>query len=250
VPRELAQTNLQLYDEVAPLGWSETDLVRLRDGYDLVCELFSGMVRPTGKTFVAHLVGTASALVRIGERPAVVLAGLLHAAYTLGEFGDGTRGESEPKRRVVTAAVGPEAEWLVSRYTRLRWAPEVVSGLLERATDLDAEARDVVVMRLANEVDEWVDGGHRYAPAAATNMQSSLDALVSLAERVGLPELGRELRALDASANAAEVPVVLVGVNRGGSHAIPPRSHRPRLTLRARRQLGRRRRQILAFFRR
>src|SRR5689334_15793117 len=115
---EVAQTNLQLYNQLTAGGWSERDVARVRDAYVFACELFSGMVRPNGKQMVSHLVGTASALAAVDERPALVTAGLLHAAYDLGEFGDGTRGIKDVKRDAMVGAVGAEVEALVAAYSR------------------------------------------------------------------------------------------------------------------------------------
>ena len=85
-----AQTNLQLYPQLIEAGWSEHDLARARAAHDLSCELFAGCYRPSNKAFIAHLVGTASALAAWGEPPDTVLAGLLHSSYLYGDFGDGT----------------------------------------------------------------------------------------------------------------------------------------------------------------
>ena len=41
----------------------------------------------------------------------------VHAAYTVGEFGDGQPGSSDARRQQVRRAVGAEAEELVTRYT-------------------------------------------------------------------------------------------------------------------------------------
>ena len=157
-----AQTNLQLYNQLTSLGWDEPALVLVRDAYGLASQLFSGQVRPTGKTFISHLVGTASVLASVGEHPTVVAAGLLHAAYAEGEFGDGSRGFSPHKRRTLVEAAGTYVECLVAVYTHLPWHPSLLAGL---AANLDAEPREVVLIRLANEVDDWADGGLRYYEA-------------------------------------------------------------------------------------
>jgi (p)ppGpp synthase/HD superfamily hydrolase len=230
---EVAQTNLQLYNQLAGSGWSDPDIARIRDAYELACELFSGMVRPTGKQMVSHLVGTAGALAAVGERPVVVTAGLLHAAYDLGEFGDGTRGVKDPKRAAVAAAVGSEVEGLVTAYSRFSWGPGVAGELAASDRTFAGESRDLIVMRLANEVDEWTDAGLRYAPVTG-RMQTVLDALVTLAARVGVPRLGTQLQELSRAIDGSEVPAVLVQ-SRRRTYEVAPRSHRPRLEVSARR---------------
>src|SRR4051794_35545495 len=115
---ELAQTNLQLYNQLVARGWSASQLARTRRAYELMTDLFAGQLRPSGKTFLAHLVGTASALATAGARADLLDAGLLHAAYTHGDFGDGRRDAAVPKRAIVRAAIGATAEALVDEYAR------------------------------------------------------------------------------------------------------------------------------------
>ncbi|MGB5708108.1 MAG: hypothetical protein WBM41_14910 [Arenicellales bacterium] len=77
---DVAQTNLQLYNRLQELDYSHQALGDLRDTYDLARELFSGLYRPSGKTFIAHLVGTASILAECRVSIEVIKAGLMHAA--------------------------------------------------------------------------------------------------------------------------------------------------------------------------
>src|SRR5262245_13883641 len=114
---EYAQTNLQLYTQLRRAAYTDTDLGLVRAGYDLAMNLFSASFRGSGKPLLSHLVGTASILASIGRSPAVVTAGLLHAAYALGDFGDGRFGTTDAKRARVRMAVGSEVEDLVARYT-------------------------------------------------------------------------------------------------------------------------------------
>ena len=110
---DLAQTNLQLYNQLVARGWSDPELASARRAYELATDLFAGQLRPSGKTFVAHLVGVASALVTSGARAELVVAGLVHAAYTHGDFGDGRWDAAESKRTIVRArrSVPPLRRW-------------------------------------------------------------------------------------------------------------------------------------------
>src|SRR5687767_15961282 len=105
MPEAYAQTNLQLYTQLRRAGYTAEQLVPVRAGYDLAMQLFSASFRGSGKPLLAHLVGTASILAAIGQSRDIVLAGLLHAAYALGDFGDGRFGVSEAKRERVRKAV-------------------------------------------------------------------------------------------------------------------------------------------------
>jgi len=75
------QTNLQLYAQLRRSGADEADLALVRNGYDLALRPCLGSFRGSGKPLLAHLVGTASILSRIGRPPRIVTAGLQHAVY-------------------------------------------------------------------------------------------------------------------------------------------------------------------------
>ncbi|MEO8431346.1 MAG: DUF6817 domain-containing protein [Acidobacteriota bacterium] len=155
----VAQTNLQLYGQLLELGASPAEIAAARSGYELAAALFAGVYRASGKQFVAHVVGTASVLLQDGAAGPIVRAGLIHAAYAQGDFGDGQPGVTGPRRRRLCDAIGEEAEDLVFRYTTLPWRTGDLSGERGRLASLGSTERDVVRMRLANEVEELVDFG-------------------------------------------------------------------------------------------
>lgn len=103
-----AQTNLQLFNQLQTTGYAEADLLCMAKSYELASRLFTGAFRGSGKPFLAHLVGTASIVATLQQPIAVIAAGLLHAAYELGEFGDGSRGMVDWKRSQIQHAVGAE----------------------------------------------------------------------------------------------------------------------------------------------
>ncbi len=72
-----AQTNIQLFGQMLREGYSNADLGCVRNAYELVMWLFTGIYRPSGKAFVEHLVGTAGILSSLHAPVEVVAAGLL-----------------------------------------------------------------------------------------------------------------------------------------------------------------------------
>ncbi len=98
-----AQTNIQLYGQLLQCNWSDADLRQVQAAYALAMTIFAGHYRPNHKSFLAHLVGTASILAAHDADATIVAAGLLHSAYSHGEFGDGSRGMTAAKRRTVRA---------------------------------------------------------------------------------------------------------------------------------------------------
>jgi (p)ppGpp synthase/HD superfamily hydrolase len=101
-----AQTNLQLYRQLAGEGYAAAEIESVAGAYEVGLRLFPGTYRGSGKPFLAHLVGTASVLASLHQRTPLVVTGLLHAVYTHGEFGNGWRGMSAPKRAEIRRAVG------------------------------------------------------------------------------------------------------------------------------------------------
>jgi (p)ppGpp synthase/HD superfamily hydrolase len=231
-----AQTNLQLYAQARAEGYDEVAQEALVDAYTLAVRLFAGLHRASGKNFLAHLVGTASALVEARSRISVVAAGLLHAAYTHGEFGDGWRGMTVDKRARVAAVVGEECEGLIARYTDFRWRSEALSQLRETLAGFAGADRDVLLMRLANELDDHLDLGVLFYADAERRLRllEPLAVCVDLARDLGHHRLAGSLAEAFAACRAGTIPG---GTNRPGwrgSFLVAPASHRPSLRIRLR----------------
>ena len=75
-----AQTNIQLLNQLHRANYTADDLHLVRTAYELAMRLFCGQFRASGKTFIAHLVGTASVLGSLRVGAALIAVGLLHAA--------------------------------------------------------------------------------------------------------------------------------------------------------------------------
>lgn len=176
-PDGVAQTNLQLFEQLRCTDLPTDVLERAAAGYRLVVRLFERQYRRTGKPCSAHLVGTASIALHAGGSSDVVLAALLHSAYRTGDFGYGGRGRSDIKRGVLRDAIGVGAEALVSAYT-------------DRSED-----PDVVLLGLAHDLEEQLDGGGGYGTDADRLLARSDEA-----EQLGYLDLSDALRAsaLDA----------------------------------------------------
>jgi hypothetical protein len=173
----IAQTNLQLYQQLSERAADSSDLAIVRRGYELAASLFAGVYRASGKPFIAHLVGTADILIQDRAPLAFVTAGLLHAAYAQGDFGDGVPGPTETRRRQVVNAIGADAERLVARYTAMAWKGGDLSGDRNRPDSLDALDRKVLRIRLANEVEEISDFGILHHRDAEIRRSRALEAL-------------------------------------------------------------------------
>ena len=227
--RAYAQTNLQLLRQLRDGGYSDQDLARIKDAYDVATHLYTGWIRPSGKPFLAHVVGTASILATVEAPATVVAAGLLHAAYTIGGRGAVRPGVSRAKRALLRRAVGGEVEELVLRYTALRWDETTIPRVHRTVPTLDATARQVLTIRLANELEDHLDGSLHYCPALRRQLLGPTHRLaVDMAAKLGLHDLAADLaRAIEESASG-EVPEPLQ-THRTASVFISPASHRRRL---------------------
>ncbi|MGQ0743941.1 MAG: DUF6817 domain-containing protein [Acidimicrobiales bacterium] len=243
-------------------GWGDKDVVLLHRAYEWALPHFSAQFRSSGKTFLAHLVGTASILAAHGAAPAVVAAGLIHAAYAQGDWGDGAGGHASPTRQSdLAAGTSAEVERLVERYTHLRWnsatvaerrarldapanvqaeeassttaGPATIASSATSVSSASSEDADIVLMRLANLLEDYLDLGMAYCGKGikATHAQGILADAIALAHGLGHPRLAEELRqAIGANADAAIDPALRRQAASSALVAPPSLAERPVLT--------------------
>jgi (p)ppGpp synthase/HD superfamily hydrolase len=186
----IAQTNLALYRQMYDADYKAEAIAHIRDCYEFASTLFTGHLRATGKPFLAHLVGTASVLVSLRAAPDIVAAGLLHAAYEQGDFGL-TRWRN--RRAKVLQAIGSGAESLVWQYQHLPWTRQTIDDVRKRLGELSDDERAVVLMRLANELDDNLDLAMNYCHTDKDAYSAYRDVFVEMAERLAQPELAAAL---------------------------------------------------------
>ena len=186
-----AQTNVMLYQQLHQIGYGSESLARVRAAYELATELFAGLFRACGRPFLAHLVGTASILAEIGAAESTVVAGLLHAAYEQGDFGF-TRWRN--RRGRVKAVVGTAVEEVIQRYNALKWTKRTIFELLERLDRLSDLDNAVLLMRLANELEDRMNLAHQLSRERAHDYLSVREIVVAMADRLEQPRLAVALR--------------------------------------------------------
>jgi HD domain len=207
-----SQTITRLYKQLSQDGYTKTDLRTLHDTYELAMQLFTCMYRPSGKTFMAHLVGVGSILGTLHAPIELVAAGVIHSAYSDGEFGDGERGVSHWKREQVRRTVGKEIEEYVARYCATEWKDERLPAIVTGLASLNTIDRAVLLLRLANDLEDNLDGGILYCPNV-TAMQKGISLFgglkVKLAKTLGYPTLALELERVYLGNRAAAIPATL-----------------------------------------
>jgi (p)ppGpp synthase/HD superfamily hydrolase len=212
-----ASTNTQLYLQMIELGYSKEDVVRVHKAYMHAITLFTCTVHRSGDTFINHLVRTAGVLAALRVPVEVVIAGLLHSAYTHGNFGTFRRGVSIKKRIEIRDSVGSEAEQYIARYASLKWSPSSIPDLCRHLRSMDFLNRTVVLIRLANELEDHLDLGVLYCCSADTILQGSRHVgptMIQMAETLGYPLLARDLDQAFREIESQQIPLMLRSTNK------------------------------------
>jgi (p)ppGpp synthase/HD superfamily hydrolase len=233
----IAQTHLQLFQQMRSRGYSRDEVAMVAKAYGVAARLFANRFRPCGRPFVAHLVGSSAVLVWLKAPIQMVVAELLHAAYQEGDFPNSLEGMTPRKREALTAEIGTEAEALVAAYTV---GSRSLTGILAshaRFTQMSPLERDILLMQLANELDDYRD----FAGNHCANAEDRIAVIrqcgqhqVEMAEWLGRPQFARALRETYAEAIAAVDPPPVVSRFANG-YAILPASCRTRWNILARR---------------
>ena len=230
-----ARTNIPLFSQLRGEGYSDEDIGCVHDAYELAMHMFTGLFRPSGDTFIDHLVGTASILVSLKVPVELVVAGLIHAAYAHGDFGDREKGASDARRRQVRRVVGKEAEEYVARYAALPWDLKTVPAIRDGLYTFDPLDRDVLLIRLANELEDHLDLGILYCCNAKDRQQSIKrfgPDLADMAEKLGFPSLAEELAEISRNTASGEILIELRNrSNQDRAYLIAAKSCRKRVAL-------------------
>lgn len=224
--RPFALTYPQLMSQAFAQGWDEASLTRLRSGCEFAERAFTGLYRGQGVPFICHLVRSASIVLAERQPVPLVLATLLHAVYMLNTFDQRRfRQPAEAHHQYLRDAVGADVERLIQSYDRLPWyAASALESHLRQLEGYSQSMRQVLLMRLANELEDYLDLAmvYRGTYPFRDRITSLGDLMVELAVRMGSEELASELReAFDAHLKS-RLPVV-VQRQRRNAYLIPSR---------------------------
>ena len=195
--REYALNYPQLMNQAIAAGYGENDLRRLKSAHDLAMRLVDGYYRGQGVPFLNHLVRTASIVIAEKGPLDAVMAALLHSAYYFGQFLDGKQGgRSQAHQKEMISFIGEAAEQLVSLYNSTDFRkPVVLKQHLEKATGYSEDMKKVLLISLANELEDFLDLGmpFRGAYPYRENLERDGKLILAIAERAGYPQLVSEL---------------------------------------------------------
>jgi len=206
--RAFALTYPQLMNQAIAAGVDAPALVRLRSAHELAERLADGVYRPHGEPFLCHLVRTASIVLAERQPVALVETALLHATYSL----------RRRSRGWLRKAVGGDVESLVFAYDQLPWNS---AARLERHSEgfpsYDETTRRVLLVRLANELEDHLDRAAAYASTDhARRRHAWRDACLALARMACSPTLAGELeQAFDGQLDPPLPHAVVMGRDQG-----------------------------------
>jgi hypothetical protein len=220
------QTNIQLYGALLAGGRSTDELRPIHDAYNLAAKIFAGQIRPEGRPFTCHLVGVAGILAALGQPPYVICAALLHSALSQGDFGTGRGLVTGAARRLLARSVDPRTFTLVDGYDRLAWRADNLKAWTVAGSVGDATLRTLITMRLANELEDALDGGLDFSEKGDAHYQRiSPASVIALAKVIGDERLTAALEATLLSAAPVHRPGFLQE-NREASLVEAPLSYR------------------------
>ena len=193
-PADLQQTPAGLLHQARQRGYPAAELQGLANGLLLALRLFNGGYRPCGRPFVNHAVGTASVLVHYGFEMRLVLAGLLHAAYTHA-IPAHTPDGAKAAQQIMAALGGPQTpvEHAVRAYTlRQQRYPLLLTQAPELLLASDAE---LLLLDVANEVDMLLSLEVATSGRQDLMPEPLLALTLDTCQRSGIPGLGQTLQA-------------------------------------------------------
>lgn len=192
---ELQQTRSGLLDLAIKQGYQAEEIALLSNAYFTAQGFVNGGYRSCGRPFINHLAGTASVLLRYDFRIEVVLAGLLHAAYT--HCPAHPEGKQAAMEGVCSklGGEGNKVERLVRGYTlKGMKSPQHQFVLTDvgRITIFDAEVK---MIALANEIDMYLSGETKYsAPRYDEMTPTELDMTDKICGIIGIRGMSHSLQ--------------------------------------------------------
>lgn len=226
----IAQTNLELLAQMEQRGYSVADRARIQRTYELTLRLTACSYRSSGRSLLEHLLGATSVVVSVNGSPDWVAATLVHAAYLHGDYGTLRRRIDAAQRAEMSALIGPVAEEILHRYTKLYLSERTIPALRAELANMDPRQREAIGIRIADQIDLYGTREVLYYSNVETRLdfaRSSGPGVVVLARDLGYPTLAGVLERAYADALAHTVAPALTGP-RWRDGVILPRSYRTR----------------------
>ncbi|MCZ6799626.1 MAG: hypothetical protein O7F12_03980 [Nitrospirae bacterium] len=202
-----AQTYLQLHHQIRRMGNSEGELDYLRGTYEFAMQVFSGYFQANGKSYLSHVVGTASILASLDVQVNIVAVGLLHNVYGNGDFGDGQSGLTSTHQKTIIQVVGEEVEAYLAAFKTMRWGPQVFPAIRDHLGEYDSVRRTVVLVHLADYLEHHLSGGLLYYSDRQRHwFYDCHDVFVEMYTNFGFPTLAEAFQQVHQENTALKIP--------------------------------------------
>jgi (p)ppGpp synthase/HD superfamily hydrolase len=231
-----AQTNIELINQLLHYGYSNEEIIIVIKTYDLAILLFTGQFQSSGRTQIAHGIGTASILASLHLPIELVAAGVIHNVYDVGDFGDGKVGAIESRRGYVRNFIGSKVEEYLFKFNTFREKFQILSSIQENVNSLSEIDRHTVLLILADMLDHHSDRNRIYNLRDTKRIKDFInhngDIMIELAKKLGFQNLASELSRAFKETLSAKIPGELLEQFTLNRHStIAPKSYRLRSDL-------------------
>ncbi len=189
---DVRQNLYGLLTQAAAMGYARADLELFSKAYNAAMTLFAGGFRPCARPFIAHCVGTASALVAFGFAPRVVVAGLLHAAYSHAPLGPRPHAALTELEGQLRATFGDRIARAIGAYARFQLDVDAWRDAhpIEMLSLDDAET---IAVAIANEIDQCASGEVAFTAKTALDAPEWNAYFRALSIALGVPAFAETL---------------------------------------------------------
>ena len=122
---------------------------------------------------------------------------------TRGVFPDGRSGLSSRHLKLLATRVGPEAANLVIDYHTFKWTHQVIASIASYSQP-DPRLNTLLLLRLANEIDELADAGHALSPKHAGLITERCVNVARIARAIGRTDMAATIEHLLAENETAK----------------------------------------------
>lgn len=204
-----AQSNVQLYQQLQEDGYSETELAGIFRVYEFVRARFAGRYQSSGRSFVCHLVGTASIMARVTRQPTLTAAGLIHSVYRTKDSRHGSREVAHSLRQPIIDAVGSEPERYALGFFQTRHHYDTLRQRVDKFQPFES---NVATLLLCDDLEKLSSRNVLYGNRLEERLRKYSrqgDDMVALAKGLGHISLSDELAQALKKISVAKISPVL-----------------------------------------
>lgn len=194
-PQDLQQTLAGLFDLAGLRSYRQEEWIAIEKAYRDAMILMNGVYRPCGRPFINHLAGTASVLLFYDFDVSLVVAALLHAAYT-----HGMTAAADPQANLdeVRRLLGGGDSQLERRVCAFTFRQDNWKSLLaspDWPSTVSIQDAEILAIAAANEVDMCLSGEYKFSGRPDRLAPDILGLITHACNGFGVPGLTQTLLA-------------------------------------------------------